>query len=156
MQLHWQQHDIASLAVAIDSAISHATEELRAENERQRKQLIACNGTAEDVLDGVPLPGNWQDGTDGACPGWWRGEAYKHTKTEARITQLEGEIMRLRNLLETLHEDLWEKEGVRGAHFCSCCEVRYPNHAEDCDADKLFRAALSQPANEGKAHEPND
>ncbi len=32
-----------------------------------------CHGTTNDILNGKPLPGDWNDGTDGACPGWWRG-----------------------------------------------------------------------------------
>ncbi len=32
-----------------------------------------CHGTTKDFLDGKQLPGDWSDGTDAACPGWWRG-----------------------------------------------------------------------------------
>ena len=32
-----------------------------------------CHGTVVETLDGELVPGTIYDGTDGACPGWWRG-----------------------------------------------------------------------------------
>jgi hypothetical protein len=43
-----------------------------------------CHGTTHDELDGKPLSGNWQDGTDAACPGWWRGHDQAAAKYQAQ------------------------------------------------------------------------
>lgn len=32
-----------------------------------------CHGTVKETLDGKPVPGTINDGTDAACPGYWRG-----------------------------------------------------------------------------------
>ena len=57
------------------SELQQQVNDLQQQVKELERQLEACHGTAVgDVLDGKPLPGNWQDGTDGACLGWWRGQ----------------------------------------------------------------------------------
>ena len=72
---------VGQITARILAAIEEAEAPLRVklaeallENVRLEREQEACHGTAKDELAGKPLPGNWQDGTDGACPGWWRGQ----------------------------------------------------------------------------------
>ena len=51
-----------------------------------------CHGTTKDMLDGKPMPGNWSDGTDGACPGWWRGQEYGAEIAVKEMGQLGGKV----------------------------------------------------------------
>ena len=48
--------------------------ELRAWKEQKEEQLSICEGRYVGEMDGKPVPGDFFDGTDGCCPGWWRGQ----------------------------------------------------------------------------------
>ena len=55
------------------------------------KQLSICNGTFEGELDGKPVSGTLMDGTDGACPGWWRGQKHGCEQMKSKFSaQLYG------------------------------------------------------------------
>ena len=51
------------------------------------KQLSICNGTFKGEMDGKPVLGNIMDGTDAACPGWWRGMDYGCKKMEEKYKE---------------------------------------------------------------------
>ena len=129
-----------------------------AELEQER---IACHGTSNDLLDGKPMPGNWRDGTDSACPGWWRGQDYKHEKTEARIAELErerdgarrdsiksrGVNARLRTELTTLRERVGRVTHLyaSGVYWVRC-GPGYPHDKELC-AENGGACQFSDPDN---------
>ena len=49
-------------------------------NRHLEKELSICNGTFEGELDGKPVSGTIMDGTDAACPGWWRGHHHGYAR----------------------------------------------------------------------------
>jgi hypothetical protein len=55
----------------IDLRIRLATAEARCAKLVRIQDI--CNGTVDETLDGKPTTGTIFDGTDAACPGWWRG-----------------------------------------------------------------------------------
>ncbi|KKN58686.1 hypothetical protein LCGC14_0549780 [marine sediment metagenome] len=51
----------------------------------KRKKDAICNGTFEGELDGRKLPGTIFDGTDAACPAWFRGCDYGYEKAIEKL-----------------------------------------------------------------------
>lgn len=90
------------------------------EHRRYKKRIVVleaaqdiCQGTTKDFLNGKQLPGNWSDGTDGACPGWWRGLDYGCEKMNEKLLKrtkaaeaAEAENAKLREALE-FYADPW-------------------------------------------------
>ena len=75
-------------AVAFEQRLFATIRELRAAQE-------ICHGTFVDELDGKPVPGTIFDGTDAACPGWWRGHDNGAEGAMKRAEKAEAEIGRL-------------------------------------------------------------
>ena len=63
------------------------------EIEKNKIRVAICQGKTKDYLNGRLLPGDWNDGTDGACDGWWRGQDNGIRGAVARVRRaLSGEI----------------------------------------------------------------
>jgi len=65
----------------------------------ERGARSICRGEYKGELDGKPVPGTLFDGTDAACPGWWRG--YDHGY-EHRIKKLINNVRALRKTVADL------------------------------------------------------
>ncbi len=113
---------IVTALEAHDEAMRVTIRDLQAKVEDLSKKLVLyehrrtiCHGTVVAELDGKPMPGTVYDGTDGACPGWWRGHdngaegAMKRAEktlhdANNRIMIAEAKTERLTEKLETIAE----------------------------------------------------
>ena len=64
---------------------------LQGENEKLQGLRAICLGEYIGELDGKPVPGTIHDGTDAACPGWWRGCDHGVEKMEGCAEKAEQE-----------------------------------------------------------------
>ncbi len=65
-------------------------------------KLVICHGTFVGELDGKSMPGTFHDGTDFACPGWWRGHDNGAKGAIKRAEKAEAENKRLTEKLEAI------------------------------------------------------
>lgn len=98
-----------------------------AELEEQRS---ICHGTYVGELDGKPVLGNIHDGTDAACPGWWRGQEFGWEKGKASEKEL---VAQLAVVVEFLTAD----------GFCKLCTMYITpdgenRHSKGCPLSNLL------------------
>lgn len=86
---------VSDAAQRIASRYGEQIDTRQAENEALEKAQAICHGTTAAMLDGKPLPGNWCDGTDAACPGWWRGMDFGWDKGEEKRKALEAKLAKV-------------------------------------------------------------
>ena len=79
-----------------------------------------CRRTTKDYLDGKLLPGNWSDGTDGACPRWWRGLDEGCKKMEEKLLQQLADRDKRIDELEKLARTIYAPESFT---FCNPCRI---------------------------------
>lgn len=92
---------------------------LKLELKKLKEEREICRGEFEGDLDGEPVPGTVFDGTDAACPGWWRGqddgvrgacqgllklfrpEGYKSGWGSVYMKEVETEVKKLQDLVKS-------------------------------------------------------
>ena len=70
---------------------------------RLEKQLSTCNGTFQGELDGRPAPGTINDGTDAACPGWWRGHDHGCEGMKKKYKKIVAGLLPMTDFLDGLN-----------------------------------------------------
>ncbi len=81
---------------------------LVAEIKRLNSQREICEGTVVEELNGEPVPGNIYDGTEAACPAYWRGQDNGSEGAMKRVVKLSADILELKADNERLRQ--WEVE----------------------------------------------